>query len=74
MRGTILADPQRVFDEFSQADSSTTRRYGGVGLGLTIAKELVELMGGQITVTSQGSGQGTVVSLRFRTTRGQALV
>ena len=55
-----------VFDRFSQADPSTTRPYAGIGLGLTLAKDLVELMGGHITVASQGSGQGTTVSIRFR--------
>ena len=43
---------KRVFERFVQADSSTTRRYGGTGLGTTIAKQLVELMGGQIGVDS----------------------
>ena len=42
----------KVFAPFEQADSSTTRTFGGTGLGLTIARQLVELMGGRISVSS----------------------
>jgi PAS domain S-box-containing protein len=54
-----------VFDRFSQKDSSTTRAFGGLGLGLAICKQLVELHAGSIRVASQGEGLGATFSVQL---------
>ncbi len=60
----------RVFDRFSQADSSTSRTFGGLGLGLAIAKHLVDLQGGSIEVASAGVGRGTTFTISFPLLKG----
>ena len=61
--GIAEADRQRIFEEFQQADSSSTRKKGGTGLGLSIAKRIIELHGGRIWVEST-VGRGSVFSFR----------
>jgi PAS domain S-box-containing protein len=54
-----------VFDRFSQADSSTARAFGGLGLGLAIVRHLVELHGGSVSATSEGENQGATFRVRL---------
>jgi len=69
--GIPLDKQQHIFDAFAQADSSTTRRYGGTGLGLTIANQLCEMMGGAMELTSV-PGHGSIFRFTARFERQTA--
>src|SRR5262249_39397020 len=64
--GLSLEGMERLFQSFSQADSSTTRKYGGTGLGLAISKQLAELRGGRMWATSDGIGKGATFHFTIR--------
>src|SRR5438128_2810019 len=61
----------KLFQEFSQAEASTAKRYGGTGLGLAITRKLARMMGGDVTVTSE-PGQGSVFTVRLPVGGGSA--
>jgi signal transduction histidine kinase len=71
--GISLELNDKIFEPFVQADSSETRRFGGIGLGLAIAKRMVELMGGTISVTNNESG-GSTFNFSFHCNLQEAVV
>lgn len=70
--GMTTEQLERVFDPFSQADSSTTREYGGTGLGLSISRKFCELMGGTLTAQSE-KGTGSTFTMKVPTGTQQSI-
>jgi CheY-like chemotaxis protein len=72
--GMTMETQRKLFESFTQADSSTTRRFGGTGLGLSITKRLIEIMEGSIRVESElGTGSTFAFTVTLRTTNTKPL-
>ena len=62
--GMTAEQQARLFEEFTQADATTTQRFGGTGLGLALSRKLARMMGGDVTATSE-PGKGSTFTLRL---------
>ena len=62
--GMTAEQQAKLFEEFTQADTSTAQRFGGTGLGLALSRKLARMMGGDVTVTSE-PGKGSVFTVRL---------
>ena len=73
-RGIDPAFLPRIFDRFTQADSSSTRTAGGLGVGLSLVRELVELHGGEIEARNRGDGSGAIFTVKLPLQPGDPVV
>ncbi len=70
--GIPTTELDRVFDRFYQVNGQSTRRYGGMGIGLSLVKEVVEIHHGEVWAESPGEGQGTTISIKLPTMQDRA--
>jgi signal transduction histidine kinase len=69
--GMTAGQMRQLFKEFTQVDASTTRKYGGTGLGLALSQRLCQMMGGDISVESE-AGRGSTFTIRLPATIGES--